>query len=209
MRTILGGLASGHTATHRFPSINVHGRTRPSSARVLCADPSLAEGANAHSRGRAEVKTAAPSRTPSSRSGAARPGLRIVRRQIGLAPIPTATWAPAVHASRTQDKERSPQQRVALELAARGVDAVVEADALLFAVPLCNYGVSQDFKTWVDLAIADLRLARGVEPMIAGKPAVLVTVRGCGHAPTRSPNARPGPRHAPRSRGLTLEDQPI
>jgi FMN-dependent NADH-azoreductase len=114
---------------------------------------------------------------------AAHPGSRIVRRHIGLDPIPTATWATAVHASQTPDEERSPEQRAALELAAREVDALVDADALLFAVPLYNYGVSQDFKTWVDLAITDPRLAAGAEPVIAGKPAVLVTVRGGGYAP--------------------------
>jgi FMN-dependent NADH-azoreductase len=114
---------------------------------------------------------------------AAHPGSRIVRRQVGLDPIPTATWASAVHASHTPDEVRFPEQRAALELAEREVDALVEADALLFAVPLYNFGVSQDFKTWVDLAITDPRLAPGVEPVIAGKPAVLVTVRGGGYAP--------------------------
>jgi FMN-dependent NADH-azoreductase len=114
---------------------------------------------------------------------AAYPGSRIVRRQVGLDPIPTATWATAVHASQTPDGQRSPEQRVAVELAEREVDALVEADALLFAVPLYNFGVSQDFKTWVDLAITDPRLGSGVQPVIAGKPAVLVTVRGGGYAP--------------------------
>jgi FMN-dependent NADH-azoreductase len=114
---------------------------------------------------------------------AAHPGSRIVRRQVGVDPIPTATWATAVHGSQTPDERRSPEQRTALELAAREVDALVEADALLFAVPLYNYGVSQDFKTWVDVAITDPRLAPGVEPVIAGKPAALVTVRGGGYGP--------------------------
>ena len=37
------------------------------------------------------------------------------------------------------------------------VDELVAADALLFAVPLYNFGVSQHFKTWVDLVITDPR----------------------------------------------------
>ena len=52
------------------------------------------------------------------------------------------------------------------------------ADALLFAVPLYNFGVSQHFKAWVNLVITDPRLASGTEPVLAGRPAVLVTVRG-------------------------------
>jgi FMN-dependent NADH-azoreductase len=58
------------------------------------------------------------------------------------------------------------------------VDALLGADALLFAFSLYDHGVSQYFKTWVDLVLTDLWLAPGIEPVIAGKPAVLVTVRG-------------------------------
>ena len=41
-------------------------------------------------------------------------------------------------------------------LAATLTDELVSADALLFAVPLYNFGVSQHFKTYVDLVITDL-----------------------------------------------------
>ena len=45
--------------------------------------------------------------------------------------------------------------RVASVLAATVTDELINADALLFAVPLFNFGVSQHFKTWVDLVISD------------------------------------------------------
>jgi FMN-dependent NADH-azoreductase len=54
---------------------------------------------------------------------------------------------------------------------------------LLFAVPLYNFGVSQHFKTWVDVVITDPRMAAGAQPVLAGKPAVLVTVRGGKYRP--------------------------
>ncbi len=44
--------------------------------------------------------------------------------------------------------------------------------------PLYNFGVSQHFKTWVDMVVTDPRMAAGTQPILAGKPAVLVTVRG-------------------------------
>jgi hypothetical protein len=44
-------------------------------------------------------------------------------------------------------------------------------------------GVSQYFKTWVDMVIADPRMAAGTKPVLAGKPAVLVTVRGGNYRP--------------------------
>ena len=44
-------------------------------------------------------------------------------------------------------------------------------------MPLFNYGVSQHFKSWVDLVITDPRMAPGTTTL-AGKPAELVVVRG-------------------------------
>ena len=113
----------------------------------------------------------------------AHPGSPVISRHIGLDPIPATAWATAVGANATPEADRSPEQRRALALAAHEVDALADADALLFAVPLYNFGVSQHFKTWVDLAITDPRLAAGAEPVVAGKPAVLVTVRGGGYSP--------------------------
>jgi FMN-dependent NADH-azoreductase len=113
----------------------------------------------------------------------ARPGSPIVRRHVGLDPVPADAWSTAVGATATPEEARTPEQRAAIARAAREVDALTDADALLFAVPLYNFGVSQHFKTWVDLAIIDPRLAPGSTPAIAGKPAVLVAVRGGGYAP--------------------------
>ena len=43
-----------------------------------------------------------------------------------------------------------PNSAKAVALAATLTDELAAADALLFAVPLYNFGVSQHFKTWVD-----------------------------------------------------------
>jgi hypothetical protein len=44
------------------------------------------------------------------------------------------------------------------------------------------FGVSQHFKTWVDLVVTDPRMAAGSDPIIAGRPAVLATVHGGAYA---------------------------
>jgi FMN-dependent NADH-azoreductase len=106
------------------------------------------------------------------------PGELVIRRHLGIDPIPSAAWATAVFASRTPDESRTDEQRAALALAATLTDELIATDALLLAVPLYNFGVSQHFKTWVDLVITDSRMASGGRPALAGKPAVLVTVRG-------------------------------
>lgn len=112
----------------------------------------------------------------------ARPGDHVVRRHLGTEPVPSHAWASAVTASSVPANLHSAEQRYAVALAAEAVDKLADADALLFAVPLYNFGVSQHFKTWADLVITDTRMASGVEPATAGRPAVLVTVRGGSYA---------------------------
>jgi len=106
------------------------------------------------------------------------PGAPVTNREIGIAPLPSDAWASAVAASQTPAESRSPEQQAAVALAASLTDELESADALLFAIPLYNFGVSQHFKTWVDLVVTDPRMAAGTEPAIAGKPAVLATVHG-------------------------------
>jgi FMN-dependent NADH-azoreductase len=108
----------------------------------------------------------------------AHPDEPVIRRHIGVDPVPATTWATAVFASRTPPEARTAEQNAAIKLAAELMDELAGADAMLFAVPLYNFGVSQHFKAWVDLIIADPRMAAGAEPLLAGIPAVLVTVRG-------------------------------
>lgn len=109
----------------------------------------------------------------------AHPEEPIIRRHIGVNPVPATAWATAVF----PEGFRSEDQQAALALATTLTDELLSADALLFAVPLYNFGVSQHFKAWVDMVIADPRMAAGGEPILAGKPAVLVTVRGGSYQP--------------------------
>jgi FMN-dependent NADH-azoreductase len=110
-------------------------------------------------------------------------GVAIVRRDVGQSPVPADTWAASVSAGWTPAEARTPEQTAAAALAAEAVDQLLTGDEFLFAVPLYNYGVSQHFKAWVDLVLTDPRMNPGGEPLLAGKPAVLVVVRGGGYAP--------------------------
>jgi FMN-dependent NADH-azoreductase len=107
---------------------------------------------------------------------AAHPGDRVVRRHIGTEPLPSDAWAHAVSASWTPVEDRTPEQQAAAELVTGLTDELLEADAILLAVPLYNFGVSQHIKAWFDLVITDPRGKDG--PLLAGKPVVLATVRG-------------------------------
>jgi FMN-dependent NADH-azoreductase len=105
---------------------------------------------------------------------------QVIRRNIGLEPLPSDAWALAVSASRTPEQDRTPDQKNAAGLAGTLVDELVAADAILLTVPLYNFGVSQHLKTWVDLIITDPRMSS--QPL-KDKHAVLAIVRGGAYGP--------------------------
>ena len=109
---------------------------------------------------------------------AGNPDAPVTRRHVGTEPLPADAWGAAVAGSYLPVEQRTPEQADALALAATLTDELVDAEALLLAVPLYNFGVSQHVKTWVDLVITDPRMGPRAEPPLAGKPAVLAVVRG-------------------------------
>lgn len=113
---------------------------------------------------------------------AAHPGDSVVRRHIGVDVLPADAWGIAVGAGLTPDSDRTPEQREAIGLVTTLVDELVNADAILLAVPLYNFGISQHIKTWIDLVFTDPRATPGGPALLAGKPLVLATVRGGSYA---------------------------
>lgn len=113
---------------------------------------------------------------------AAHPGDRVVRRHLGTDPLPSDAWGAAVAGSMTPPEERSLAQRTAAALAATLADELIEADAIVLAVPLYNFGPSQHIKAWIDLLFTDPRTGVRSE-FLKGKPVVLATVRGGAYGP--------------------------
>lgn len=111
---------------------------------------------------------------------AAHPGEPIVRRHLGADPLPADAWTHATIAGFTPESDRTADHREALALATTLADELQAADAVVLAVPLYNYGVSQHFKAWVDLVIAG---AGATNPILKDTPTVLATVRGGGYGP--------------------------
>src|SRR5260370_39627780 len=63
----------------------------------------------------------------------ARPGDPVIRRHVGVDPIPATAWATAVFAGRTPPESLTEEQQAALALASTLADELIAADALLFA----------------------------------------------------------------------------
>jgi FMN-dependent NADH-azoreductase len=97
-------------------------------------------------------------------------------------PLDGSIWGTAAFAGFTPQDSRSVDQRAAIAVATELADELADADALVLAVPLYNFGVSQHFKTWYDIVSTDPRFAPGAST-VAGKPAFLVTARGGGYGP--------------------------
>ena len=112
---------------------------------------------------------------------AARPGEPVVRRQLGTDPLPAEAWVLATTAGFTSEGDRTQAQRDALALAADLAAELTDADAVLLAIPLYNFGVSQHVKTWIDLVGAAAGPAAA--GLLKDKPTALVTVRGGGYGP--------------------------
>src|SRR5215217_7103961 len=89
---------------------------------------------------------------------AAHPGDTVERRHIGVDVLPADAWGHAVTAGWVVPEDRTVEQASAVELATTLTDELVNADAVLLAVPLYNWGVSQHFKTWFDLIMTDPRV---------------------------------------------------
>jgi FMN-dependent NADH-azoreductase len=100
----------------------------------------------------------------------------VVRRDLGTEPIAADAWTAALRAGWTPEADRTQEQTAAIALAAGLTEEVRSADAVLLAVPLYNFGIPQHVKTWIDVVLAGATSPN--EALLAGKPAVLVVVRG-------------------------------
>ncbi|RKE18456.1 NAD(P)H-dependent oxidoreductase [Streptomyces sp. TLI_171] len=111
---------------------------------------------------------------------AAHPEGTVTRRNLGTDPLPGDLWATATLAAFTPEDQRTAEQKDAAAFGAGLAAELTAADAAIIAVPLYNWGVSQHFKTWVDLVIAG---AGPTAELLKDKPVLLVTSLGGGFAP--------------------------
>jgi FMN-dependent NADH-azoreductase len=120
-------------------------------------------------------------------------GATVVRRDLGVSPLPATALATAVGAAYTDAADRTPEQVAAAALATELADELVAADAVVIAAPLYNFGVPASVKAWIDLIITDSRFSSGAPQILAGRPVVIVAARGGGYG-VGTP--RPGGDHA-------------
>jgi FMN-dependent NADH-azoreductase len=104
----------------------------------------------------------------------------VTRRDLGSEPLPATLWRDVVTSGFVAEADRSPAQRAAHTRATALADELIDADALLLAIPLYNWGVAAHVKTWYDVTYTDPRIAGGA---LKDKPVVLATVLGGNYSP--------------------------
>ncbi|GAA1292329.1 NAD(P)H-dependent oxidoreductase [Pseudonocardia aurantiaca] len=104
----------------------------------------------------------------------------VIHRDLTASPLAADAWLLAASTRGVPEDEQTPEQRAAVTLTALLANEVLNADALLIATPLYNFGISQHLKTWIDLLAIDPRFVPGPDPL-AGRPVTLVIARGGGY----------------------------
>lgn len=117
------------------------------------------------------------------------PGTRVVRRDLGLEPLAADLWptiariSPVIAGRVVPSEEQTPEQRTAVATAGELIDELTEAEAVIVATPLYNFGVPQHLKNWIDLVLTDPRLASAGPEVLGGRPLILAVARGGGYGP--------------------------
>ncbi len=111
---------------------------------------------------------------------AAHPDSVITRRDLGTEPLPSTLWRDVVTSGWTPEADLTSAQREARATATALADELIDADAILLAIPLYNWGVAAHVKSWYDVTYTDSRIAGGA---LKGKPVVLATVLGGNYNP--------------------------
>jgi FMN-dependent NADH-azoreductase len=107
------------------------------------------------------------------------PSARIVRRDIGSAPVPHLTEAtvPAIRAGLADSLEAER----ALELSNELIAELKEADVLVVGAPMYNFGMPSTLKAWFDhvlrAGITFRYSETGPEGLVKGKKAIVVETR--------------------------------
>jgi FMN-dependent NADH-azoreductase len=99
----------------------------------------------------------------------------VVTRDLGANPIPASYWPAAVSAGHTPQDQWSDEQKAATTLAAELFDELKNAETVIIATGLYNWGVNQFLKSWLDLIFT---VAPMGEEVLKGKDVALIVTRG-------------------------------
>ncbi|TOA19377.1 FMN-dependent NADH-azoreductase [Vibrio parahaemolyticus] len=118
---------------------------------------------------------------------------KLTVRDLAANPLPVLDFAVATALRATEDL--SQEQQVVVDLSDTLIEEVKAADTLVIAAPMYNFTIPTQLKNWIDLiaraGVTFKYTENGVQGLIEGKKAIVVTTRGGIHKDSPTDNVTP------------------
>ncbi|HCE3287815.1 FMN-dependent NADH-azoreductase [Vibrio parahaemolyticus] len=118
---------------------------------------------------------------------------KLTVRDLAANPLPVLDFAVAAALRATEDL--SQEQQAVVDLSDTLIEEVKAADTLVIAAPMYNFTIPTQLKNWIDLiaraGVTFKYTENGVQGLIEGKKAIVVTTRGGIHKDSPTDNVTP------------------
>ncbi|HHG3118619.1 TPA: FMN-dependent NADH-azoreductase [Vibrio parahaemolyticus] len=118
---------------------------------------------------------------------------KLTVRDLAANPLPVLDFAVATALRATEDL--SQEQHAVVDLSDTLIEEVKAADTLVIAAPMYNFTIPTQLKNWIDLiaraGVTFKYTENGVQGLIEGKKAIVVTTRGGIHKDSPTDNVTP------------------
>ncbi|EGR0435867.1 FMN-dependent NADH-azoreductase [Vibrio parahaemolyticus] len=118
---------------------------------------------------------------------------KLTVRDLAANPLPVLDFAVATALRATEDL--SQEQQAVVDLSDTLIEELKAADTLVIAAPMYNFTIPTQLKNWIDLiaraGVTFKYTENGVQGLIEGKKAIVVTTRGGIHKDSPTDNVTP------------------
>ncbi|PFG56088.1 FMN-dependent NADH-azoreductase [Vibrio sp. ES.051] len=118
---------------------------------------------------------------------------KLTVRDLAANPLPVLDFAVATALRATEDL--SQEQQAVVDLSDTLIEEVKAADTLVIAAPMYNFTIPTQLKNWIDLiaraGVTFKYTESGVQGLIEGKKAIVITTRGGIHKGSSTDNITP------------------
>lgn len=118
---------------------------------------------------------------------------KLTVRDLAANPLPVLDFAVATALRATEDL--SQEQQTVVDLSDTLIEEVKAADTLVIAAPMYNFTIPTQLKNWIDLiaraGVTFKYTENGVQGLIEGKKAIVITTRGGVHKDSSTDNVAP------------------
>ncbi|EGQ9699747.1 FMN-dependent NADH-azoreductase [Vibrio parahaemolyticus] len=118
---------------------------------------------------------------------------KLTVRDLAANPLPVLDFAVATALRATEDLSK--EQQAVVDLSDTLIEEVKAANTLVIAAPMYNFTIPTQLKNWIDLiaraGVTFKYTENGVQGLIEGKKAIVVTTRGGIHKDSPTDNVTP------------------